>query len=152
MLIKTHLAFTLFLVLLFVSFVDYPLLFLVVALMATYLPDIDSKHSKIGHYFFLRPIQWFARHRGFVHSFTFLILMTLVLVLFLPLFALPFFLGYCSHLIADSFTIEGIKPFYPSKRVCCGNIRTGGISETNIFIFFILFDLFLFVSKVSIIF
>ena len=152
MLIKTHLAFTLFLVLLFISFVSYPLLFLVVALLATYLPDIDSKYSKIGHYFFLRPIQWFAKHRGFVHSFTFLILITLIFVLFFPLFALPFFLGYCSHLVADSFTIKGIKPFYPFKRICCGNIKTGGISETNIFIFFILIDLFLFGLKMSVIF
>ena len=152
MLIKTHLAITLFFVLLFISFVKLPLLFLVVALLATYIPDIDSKHSRIGHYFFLRPLQWFARHRGFVHSFTFLILITFGLALFLPFLALAFFLGYCSHLIADSFTIEGIKPFYPHKRVCSGSIRTGGVSETNIFVVFILLDFFLFVAKSSSIF
>ena len=152
MLIKTHLAITLFFVLLFISFVKMPLLFLAVALIATYIPDIDSKHSKIGHHFFLRPLQWFARHRGFVHSFTFLILVTLGFALFLPFIALAFFLGYCSHLIADSFTIEGIRPFYPNKRVSRGRIRTGGLSETNIFIAFILLDLFLFVAKSSSIF
>ncbi len=152
MLIKTHLAITLFFVLLFISFVKLPLLFLVIALLATYIPDIDSKHSKIGHYFFLRPFQWFAKHRGFVHSFTFLILITLGLVLFVPFIALAFFLGYCSHLIADSFTIEGIKPFYPYKKTCCGRIRTGGLSETNIFVVFILIDLVLFVTKSSSIF
>jgi inner membrane protein len=149
MLIKTHLAITLCFVLLFIPFVKMPLLFLVVALLATYIPDIDSKHSKIGHYFFLRPFQWFARHRGFVHSFTFLILVTLGFALFLPFLALAFFLGYCSHLIADSFTIEGIKPFYPHKKVCRGRIRTGSLSETNIFVVFILLDLFLFVAKAS---
>ncbi len=152
MLIKTHLAITLFIALLFVPFVNLPLLFLVVALLATYIPDIDSKHSKIGHHFFMRPFQWIAKHRGFVHSFTFLILITFAFVLFVPFLALAFFLGYCSHLIADSFTIEGIKPFYPYKKVSRGRIRTGGVSETNIFVIFILLDLFLFVSKISSIF
>ena len=116
MMIKTHLAITLFFVLLFVPFVKWPLLFLVIALFATYLPDIDSKHSKIGRHFFLRPFQWFAKHRGFVHSFTFLSLITLGLVFFFPLISLAFFVGYGSHLIADSFTIEGIKPFHPWKK------------------------------------
>jgi len=152
MLIKTHLAITLFLALLFVPFVSYPLLFLAVALIATYLPDIDSKNSKIGNHFILRPFQWFAEHRGFVHSFTFLILITIGLVLFLPLFALPLFLGYSSHLIADSFTLEGIKPFYPIKKTSSGSILTGSIFETNVFIVFILVDIFLIVVKSSVIF
>ena len=152
MLIKTHLAITLFFVLLFLPFVKLPLLFLVIALLATYLPDIDSKYSKIGHHFFLRPIQWFAKHRGFVHSFTFLMIVTIGLALFLPIIALAFFLGYASHLIADSFTVEGIRPFYPSRRICCGSIRTGSLYETNIFVFFIIIDLILFVTKSSSIF
>ena len=152
MLIKTHLAITLFFILLFIPFVKFPFLFLVVALIATYLPDIDSKHSKIGHHFFLRPIQWFARHRGFVHSFTFLILITFGLVLFFPIISLAFFVGYGSHLLADSFTVEGIKPFYPCKRICSGGVRTGGLSETNIFVFFVLIDFVLFITKFSSIF
>lgn len=147
MLIKTHLAVTLFFALLFIPFVKLPLLFLIIALLATYLPDIDSRHSKIGHHFFLRPIQWFAKHRGFVHSFTFLILITLGLVLFFPFVSLAFFVGYGSHLIADSFTIEGIKPFYPSKISTRGRVRTGGVSETNVFVFFILIDIILFFTK-----
>ena len=152
MLIKTHLAVTLFFVLLFISFVKLPLLFLVVALLSTYIPDIDSKHSKIGHHFFLRPIQWFAKHRGFVHSFTFLILVTLGFALFFPIISLAFFVGYGSHLIADSFTVEGIKPFYPFKKSTSGSIRTGGISETNILVFFILIDFILLSMKFSSIF
>ena len=111
MLIKTHLAITLFFALLFIPFVKWPLLFLVIAMLATYLPDIDSRHSKIGHHFFMRPIQWFAKHRGFVHSFTFLILITIGLALFFPIVSLAFFVGYGSHLVADSFTVEG-KEFF----------------------------------------
>ena len=147
MLIKTHLAITLFFVLLFIPFVNLPLLFLIIALVATYLPDIDSRHSKIGHYFFLRPFQWFAKHRGFVHSFTFLFLITFGLVLFFPIIALAFFVGYGSHLIADSFTIEGIKPFYPFKKISNGGIRTGSLLETNVFVVFVLMDFILFIMK-----
>lgn len=152
MLIKTHLAITLFLVLLFIPHVQHGALFLVVALLATYIPDIDSKHSKIGHYWFLRPFQWFAKHRGFVHSFSFLMIITLIFVMFFPLLALPFFLGYSSHLLADSFTLEGINPFYPHKGHASGNITTGGINELNVFVFFILADLFLFMANFSSIF
>ena len=152
MLVKTHITITLFFILLFISYVRSSILFLLVALFATYLPDIDSKNSKMGRLFFLRPFQWFASHRGFVHSFTFLILVTSGFVLFLPIVALPFFLGYSSHLVADSFTLDGIKPFFPFRKVSAGSIRTGGISETNIFTFFILADLFLIITNFSSIF
>lgn len=147
MLIRTHLLITLFFALLFMPFVTYPLLFLGIALASTYLPDIDLKFSKAGRHFFLKPFQWMVSHRGFLHSFVFLILITLGFVLFLPLIALPFFLGYCSHLMADSFTVRGIRPFYPIMKSCVGRIKTGGISETNVFIFFILADLFLIISR-----
>jgi len=149
MLIKTHLVITLFFSLLLVSYVNSPILFLVIALIATYIPDVDSKRSKIGNHFFLRPFQWIAKHRGLVHSFTFLLLVTFILALFLPLIALGFFLGYGCHLLADSFTIEGIKPLHPLRGVSSGNIITGGISETNIFIFFLIADIGLFFMKFS---
>ena len=113
------------------------------ALIATYIPDIDTKHSKIGQYFFLRPMQWVVKHRGMFHSFIFLILITLFFVFFIPVLALGFFLGYGLHLFADSFTIEGIKPFYPFGKKSCGKIRTGGKSETTIFMVFVVLNLVL---------
>ncbi len=151
MLIKTHLAITLFLALLLMPYVRYPIWFLCIALIATYIPDIDSKNSKIGHYWFFRPLQWFSRHRGMVHSFTFLIFAAFLLALFLPVLALPFFTGYGCHLLADSFTVEGIKPFYPSKKMSCGNILTGSLTETNVFIFFLITDIIIFAVNPSII-
>lgn len=149
MLIRTHLAITLCFALFFIPFVRYPFLFLLVALLATYIPDIDSKKSKIGNHWYLRPFQWIARHRGFVHSFSFLFLMAFVFVLFVPFLALPFFLGYSSHLVADSFTVRGIKPFFPLRGISQGNITTGGVNEFNVFIFFILIDIILLVSNFS---
>ncbi len=152
MLIKTHIVITLFFSLLLVSYVKSPIFFLVFALFATYLPDIDSKKSKIGNHIFLRPFQWFSRHRGMIHSFTFLFFLVFFLALFFPIIALPFFVGYSSHLLSDSFTLKGIKPFYPFKKASSWKIRTGSIFETNIFLFFLIADIFLFISKFSIIF
>ena len=148
MLLRTHLLITLFFGLLFFPFVNYPLLFMVVALVSTYIPDIDLKYPVGKKRFFLKPLQWMVSHRGFLHSFVFLLLITLGFVLFFPLFALPFFLGYASHLMADSFTVKGIRPFYPFSYSCKGKIKTGGISETNVIIFFMIANLFLILSRV----
>jgi len=147
MLIRTHLAITLFFALLFIPFVVHPTIFLVVALIATYIPDVDSRFSKTGRKFYLKPIQWFVGHRGLIHSFTFLILITLGFTLFFPLIALPFFLGYCCHLMADSFTVRGIRPFYPWMLSCSGRIKTAGLSETNVLVFFMVGNFFLIVSR-----
>lgn len=148
MLIHTHLSITLFFILLFISSMEYKFAFVLVALLATFIPDVDSKFSKIGKKKIFRILQFFVKHRGMMHSFIFLFLIALFLVLFFPIIALPFFLGYGLHLFADSFTIKGIKPFYPWKKVSLGKIRTGGKSEMFIFIVFIVVDLFLLVAKI----
>jgi membrane-bound metal-dependent hydrolase YbcI (DUF457 family) len=146
MLVKTHLLITLLFILILFPFMNYPILFLIIAIIATYIPDIDSRFSKTGNHFYLRPIQWFIGHRGFVHSFTFLILVTFGFVLFIPIIAFPFFLGYCSHLLADSLTIYGTRPFYPSNWKCSGSIRTGGFLEKVIFLVLVVVNSCLFVS------
>jgi membrane-bound metal-dependent hydrolase YbcI (DUF457 family) len=61
--------------------------------------------------------------------------------MFFPIFSLGFFLGYTSHLVADSYTIWGIKPFYPSKKVVKGKIRSGGRREEFVFLVFLVLDL-----------
>ncbi len=143
MLIRTHLVITLFFVILFLSKVESKLSFVLIAVIATIIPDIDSPFSKIGKRKTLKVLQFFTKHRGMIHSFTFLFLIVLFFALFFPVIALPFFLGYSLHLIADSFTIKGIKPFYPLKRRIFGKIRTGGRVETIIFVIFLIADLVL---------
>lgn len=149
MLIRTHLTITSFFILLFISSVESKLVFVLVALIATYIPDMDSKFSKIGRHKTFRILQFFTKHRGLIHSFTFLVAITLFFVLFFPIIALPFFLGYGLHLLADSFTIKGIKPFYPWKKTSSGRVRTGGKAEIFIFVFFLLADLCLLIIKIS---
>lgn len=146
MLIKTHLVITLFFVLLLLPFVSHKVLFVILAMLATYIPDVDLSNSKLGKKKIFRPLQFFVKHRGFFHSFTFLFLITFILVMFVPILALGFFLGYASHLFADSFTPDGIKPFYPWKRKSSGRIRTGGKVESVIFIVLLIVDLLL-ISK-----
>lgn len=147
MLIRTHLAVTVLFILIFISYVNDKLSFVLVALIATFLPDVDVKSSKIGKKKVFRILQFFTKHRGIIHSFTFLFFITLFLVCFFPVIALPFFLGYSLHLLADSFTVEGIKPFYPLRKSSFGIIKTGSRGEVFVFVIFILADLGLVVYK-----
>ena len=143
MLIKTHLIITLFFVLLLLPFVSHKIVFILLALLATYVPDIDTKNSKLGKKKIFRPLQIFMKHRGFFHSFTFLFLITLIFVIFIPIISLGFFVGYASHLFADSFTKNGITPFYPWKIKSRGRVRTGSKIESSIFLVFLIVDLLL---------
>lgn len=140
MLFKTHLATTLFSVLFLISHVEYKFAFLVVALVAGVLPDIDSGFSIPGKQSLFRPLRFLTRHRGFFHSLTFCILVTAFLVAYLPIYALPFFLGYSLHLFADSFTVDGIKPFWPFRYESRGLLKTGSVFEHALFIGFCIVD------------
>ncbi|MDP2672373.1 MAG: hypothetical protein Q8O84_01005, partial [Nanoarchaeota archaeon] len=61
MLIKTHLTITLFFILLLLPFVSYKIIFIAVALLATYIPDIDLESSKLGRKIIFRPLQFFVK-------------------------------------------------------------------------------------------
>jgi len=147
MLLKTHLAISIFFILLLINSVESKLFFIIVALLSTYIPDIDSRYSTLGRKKINRILQWFTKHRGVIHSFTFLLLITLLLTLFFPVLALGFFLGYGLHLFADSFTSEGIRPFYPFKKRVRGPVKTGGRFEIMFLVGFVILDLFLFFQR-----
>ena len=140
MLGKTHLAIAIFAIIIFLPHVSHKWIFIPVVLISTMLPDIDSGFSTVGKKPLFRPLQMLTKHRGLFHSFTFTILVTIVLSLYLPVLALPFFLGYGLHLLADSWTKEGIKPFWPLRSVSRGSIKVGGPIEGAIFLVFVLLD------------
>jgi len=142
MLARTHIAITIFFILLLLPLVQNQLFFIVFSLIATLLPDIDSKFSKLGKRKVFRLIQLFLKHRGILHSFVFLVFASLLLALFFPITVLPFLLGYGLHLIADAFTVSGVRLFYPSKTVYSGFIKTGARMETAVFVIFLMVDLF----------
>ena len=141
MLTKTHLVITLFFVLILLGSIQNKILFIAVALISTLIPDIDSKFSSLGKKKVFRPLQFFIKHRGILHSFTFLIIVGGILLLFYPILAFPFFLGYGLHLFADSFTKRGVKLLYPLKKKFLGNLRVGSFMEIVLFLIFALFDL-----------
>lgn len=143
MYLKTHLVLTLFVVLLVLSFFENKVTFILVALIATLIPDIDTKHSKIGNHKIFRPIQFFFAHRGPLHSFTFLILIFILLNLWNFAIAVAFFIGYGLHLFADSFTKMGIYAFWPLKRRFYWKIKTGESIENFIFSIFLGLDIVL---------
>ena len=146
MLIITHLIITIFFILVFIDGVESgeKLIFILVALVSTYLPDIDLKTSKLGKKIIFRPLQLFVKHRGGFHSFTFLGIISFLMYIFYPIIMFPFILGYGLHLIADGLTKQGIKPFYPFKKKISWRIRTGGRFETVVFVIFLIGSLWLF--------
>jgi inner membrane protein len=145
MLIKTHIAITVFFIFLFLPHVTSKVLFIVVAIIATFIPDIDSGFSTLGRKAVFKPMQFFVRHRSFIHSFTFCLLVSIMLAVFIPQVSSAFFLGYSLHLLADSFTKEGITAFWPYKKTSSGFLRTGGRIETSVFLIFAIVDLLLLV-------
>lgn len=141
---RTHLLIGLAFALLFLPNVNNKFIFFPVVLICSLLPDIDSPSSYFGHNKIFRPLQWVSQHRGVLHSFTACIIGSAALAFFVPILALPFFLGYASHLVADSFTREGITPFWPWNRTSNGPIITGGNSEYPVFIGFLIINAILF--------
>lgn len=149
MLAKTHLVVTLFLVLFFFSNVPNFFFFLFISLLATLLPDIDTPFSKIGKHKICRVFNFFTKHRGIIHSFTFLFVVSMLLFVFFNKILIPFVLGYSSHLIVDCFTINGLRLFYPFKLKVRGKLRTNGLIEQIIFLFFSIIDFILILNHLS---
>ncbi len=146
MMLKTHFAIAIFFILLLIGALEtteQKIVFVIVALLATLMPDVDSRFSRVGRPKIARILQFFTKHRGVTHSFSFLFVATLLLIVFFPKIALGFFVGYSIHLFADSFTPDGIKPFYPLRKTLRGKITTGGRKEVMVLVFFIIIDLFL---------
>jgi len=144
MLLKTHLMFAIFMIILFVEHVNNKFVFIFMVLLTTILPDLDSPNSSYGRHLIFRPLQFFAKHRGMIHSFTAVVILSIILAYFFPVASLGFFTGYSVHLITDSFTKEGIQPFWPLKAKSKGFITTGGRIEDSLFISLILVDVLLF--------
>lgn len=134
---------TLFSILFLIEHVNYKIAFFVVALIAGVMPDLDSGFGNKGG---LRILKFLSNQGGVLHSLTFCILVTIVLAAYLPIYALPFFLGYSLHLFADSFTVEGIRPFWPLHHESKGPLRAGSSFESALFIGFCIVDFVLVVN------
>ncbi len=146
MLARTHFVFGLFLALIFFAEVNNKLIFLPVVLIASLLPDIDCMYSYLGKNKLFRPLQFFVKHRGAIHSLTICLIISLAFAFFIPVLAFPFFLGYAGHLFIDSITPDGIRPLWPLKNCISGKIGTGGNIEKMFFYFLIIVSFILALS------
>ena len=148
MLLRTHLAFAIFMILLFLNFVSNKLVFIIMVLVATIIPDLDTNRSHYGRNPVFAPLQAITSHRGFIHSFTTAFVLAAITAIWWPIASFGFFIGYSIHLIMDSFTREGIQPFWPFKWVSNGPVRTGGKIEEILFIGVVIIDILLFFINV----
>jgi inner membrane protein len=136
MLKRTHLVIGLMVGLYFLPFIEEKILFLPFVIIGSVFPDIDAifslfSKSKGG---FLRSL---FSHRGFIHSLTAVFVLCILISFVYPPAAFPFFLGYGFHLLADSFTLQGIAPFWPLKTISNGRVKTGGKIEQILYFIFV---------------
>ena len=148
MMFKTHLAFGLLIALFSLKFFKpaNTVIFVLIAIFFSILPDIDKRNSKIGKRFkFLSyPIELLLGHRGLFHTIYIPILAFLLFFLFNnAVYGIGAFVGYFSHLDLDSLTISGIKPFYPliNKKIK-GFIKTNSNLEFVLFLIISMLDLY----------
>ena len=135
MLFKTHLLFGFLCALFGVQFLQpqNQILFVILAVIGSALPDLDHPNSKLGRK--VKIVAYLFEHRGFTHG-----LFILVPLLFFSLYymqtvnAYALLIGYVSHIAIDMLTVEGIMPLHPiSKFRLSGFVRTGHVGEYILF-------------------
>ncbi|MBU1974246.1 MAG: metal-dependent hydrolase [Nanoarchaeota archaeon] len=113
------------------------IIFLILVLFGSILPDIDESKSKLNHWFGLGKIAaFFSRHRGLFHSLIFTLFLFFLISFFTrDYYAYAVIIGYFSHLVGDAFTPMGIQIFYPfSNFKLKGPIKVGHFGETIIMV------------------
>ncbi len=147
--LRTHYAITVLAILLFLPNISNKIIFVLVALAVTPFPDIDTAFSTLGKHKLFSSVQFLTKHRGVLHSLTFCAVASVVVAFFYPPASLPFFLAYSLHLFADSYTREGIRPFWPIKEKSSWVLKTGGLKETSLFVFLVITDVLVFVFLIK---
>lgn len=138
MLKKTHLIVGIFVALYFLPYVNFKIVFFPAVIIASLIPDIDSLIPSKKDNKLVKTIKS-PKYKDFMHSYTLCIFLSILLALFYPILAFPFFLGYSFHLFLDSLTVEGIIPFWPFKARTKGFIASGGKTEKTIDVIFGIF-------------
>ena len=140
---KTNLALGIGIALYFLPHVSNKFIFFPIVLIACLIPDIQ----------YLLPGKKviYADRTGIFKKIlqTYLtpIIISAIFAFYYPIFALPFFLGYSFTLTLNSFSKEGIHPFWPiSKKKTDGKITSGGKIDSALFYIFLLFDVALLIK------
>lgn len=148
-----HLLFSIFLTLsgLVIFQPDKVLFWFLLGIIFGVIADMDEQHSKVGRH--AKPASILLKHRGIVHS------MFLPIIVLIPLYAVmddvllvyftlvPFF----GHLLLDSLTKGGVKPFAPfSKAKLSGPFKTGSMFDRMMQALWLFLDAALFVVVIQI--
>lgn len=153
MLYRSHIVFSLLLYLFYLDFSKESLaskvVFGIFLFLATIIVDIDSRKSKVGNHWFLRPFQWIFSHRGMIHSLFFAFFLSFLIFLFDQNASFGFLVGYLSHLFLDLITREGIVLFWPlyGEKISLFGFKTGGIIEEIFFVLVLLVDAWLIIGR-----
>jgi len=151
MLFRTHLTFAVlvFFILNFIFIVPNKILFFIFVILGAILVDIDIKNSKVGRHWYLRPFQFFIKHRGMVHSLIFGLFVSVLIASINQWAGFGFFAGFASHLFLDFLTASGINLFWPiwNKKFGLG-IKTGGLIEEIFFVLILLADFWIFLKYI----
>jgi inner membrane protein len=145
MLSKTHLMFSVLMFLLIIGSFKGQLLFLIFLFIGTLFVDIDSKNSKFGKKWFLRPLQWSVSHRGIFHTLFMGLFIGILIWLISKNAGYGFMFGYGFHLLLDCFNPSGVNLFWPilKTKITFMNIRAGGEIENIFFVLMLLLNVFL---------
>ncbi|MBS3099071.1 metal-dependent hydrolase [Candidatus Pacearchaeota archaeon] len=140
MLARTHFAIGLAIALFFLPHVNNKLVFFPAVLIASILPEIGNILFRVRRKKSLKPFVPRNFLGGATRTYTFCITISVLLAFFYPILALPFFLGYSFNLFLNSFTPDGIMPFWPIGNKTTGKVTPGGTIDYTIFIVFIILD------------
>ena len=108
------------------------IIFLLLVLIGSVLPDIDDGHSKIKKASGIigSIISFMFKHRGILHSLAMVVILFIVMSLWNTYYAWGLCIGYLSHLFSDALTPMGIKFLYPfASWKLRGPIRVGSLGE-----------------------
>lgn len=142
MLGRTHLALALFISTFYFSHYSYgvmtDIVLLITFILGSIFPDIDTPKSLLGRKTPLIP--YLFKHRGFFHSITAMIMISLILGLAIkPLVGIFFAAGFSSHLILDAISKEGIKVM--GKKIK-GPLKVGSLYEHILYLALLVLSLF----------
>ena len=151
MMFKTHLAFGILLALLTFNYFDNinKYLFVLITVVSAIFLDIDEENSFIGRR--TKPlsslINTMFKHRGFIHSFLFISIISILIWFFSGNYYIPFLIGTLGHLFLDSLTVAGVRILYPLKFRTRFVFKTGSIFDLSLFLIIILGILVLYLTN-----
>lgn len=139
---RIHFLIGAFMALYFLPVVVHKVVFFPMVLLASFIPDLDAVIFPKKDWRVLQPLKN-PTYKDFMHSYTVCLFLSIVVALLYPILALPFFIGYSTHLFFDSLTVIGICPFWPFKSRVNWVISPGGKIEKTIEIMLVLFVMLL---------